>query len=86
MLELMSTQPGADRIERAAFGFMASKVLSTAIEFGLFTELVKGPLDAEHVGLRRFSENALSESCQDSDGLDTWWTLFRPFFSMIRMT
>jgi hypothetical protein len=53
----MSTQPGGDRIERAAFGFMAS-------------------LDAEHIGLKRFSENALSEICQDSDG----WTFGGHFF------
>lgn len=43
----MSSQPSADRIEQVAFGFMASKVLFSAIEFGLFTELAKGPLDAE---------------------------------------
>jgi hypothetical protein len=42
----MSTHPSADRIEQVAFGFMASKVLFSAIEFGLFTELAKGPLDA----------------------------------------
>jgi 2-hydroxy-4-(methylsulfanyl)butanoate S-methyltransferase len=40
----MTTPPSADRIEQVAFGFMASKVLFSAIEFGLFTELAKGPL------------------------------------------
>jgi hypothetical protein len=48
----MSTQPSADRIEQVAFGFMASKVLFSALEFGLFTELVKGPLDGEAVQKR----------------------------------
>jgi O-methyltransferase domain/Dimerisation domain len=43
----MSAHPTADRIEQVAFGFMASKVLFSAIEFGLFSELAKGPLDAE---------------------------------------
>jgi O-methyltransferase domain/Dimerisation domain len=43
----MSTQPGADRIEQVAFGFMASKVLFGAIEFGVFTELAKQPLDGQ---------------------------------------
>src|SRR6516162_1699825 len=41
----MSTPTGADRIEQVAFGFMASKVLFAAIEFGVFTELAKQPLD-----------------------------------------
>ena len=48
----MSTPPSADRIERVAFGFMASKVLFSAIEFGLFTELGKGPLAAEDIRQR----------------------------------
>jgi O-methyltransferase domain/Dimerisation domain len=43
----MSTQPGADRIEQVAFGFMASKVFFGAIEFGVFTELAKQPLDGQ---------------------------------------
>ena len=43
----MSTQAGADRIEQVAFGFMASKVLFAAIEFGVFTELAKQPLDGQ---------------------------------------
>ena len=48
----MSAHPTADRIEQVAFGFMASKVLFSAIEFGLFSELAKGPLDAEALKAR----------------------------------
>ena len=48
----MSQVPSADRIEQVAFGFMASKVLFSAIEFGLFTELAKGPLDADEIRKR----------------------------------
>ena len=45
----MGIPPGADRIEQVAFGFMASKVLFSAIDFELFTQLAKGPLDAEEL-------------------------------------
>ena len=45
----MGIPPGADRIEQIAFGFMASKVLFSAIDFELFTELAKGPLAAEEL-------------------------------------
>ena len=48
----MSAHPTADRIEQVAFGFMASKVLFSAIEFGLFSELAKGPLDADALKAR----------------------------------
>jgi hypothetical protein len=48
----MSAQPSADRIEQVAFGFMASKVLFSAIEFGLFTQLTKGPLNAGEIQKR----------------------------------
>jgi hypothetical protein len=48
----MTAHPTADRIEQVAFGFMASKVLFSAIEFGLFSELAKGPLDAEALKAR----------------------------------
>lgn len=48
----MNTPPRADGIEQVAFGFMASKVLFSAIEFGLFTELAKGPLNAEDIQRR----------------------------------
>src|SRR5438445_1379227 len=48
----MSAQPSADLIEQVAFGFMASKVLFSAIEFGLFSELAKRPLDASEIQTR----------------------------------
>jgi O-methyltransferase domain/Dimerisation domain len=48
----MGILPKADRIEQVAFGFMASKVLFCAIEFGVFTELAKGPLRAEEIQAR----------------------------------
>jgi hypothetical protein len=48
----MGIRPSADRIEQVAFGFMMSKVLFCALEFGLFTELSKGELDADELQLR----------------------------------
>ena len=48
----MSTPPGAEGIEQVAFGFMASKVLFSAIDLGLFTELAKRPLDANEIQAR----------------------------------
>ena len=48
----MSTQASADRIEQVAFGFMASKVLFGAIEFGVFTELAKQPLGGQALTAR----------------------------------
>src|SRR5258708_29223720 len=48
----MNTPPSADRIEQVAFGFMASKVLFSAIEFGLFTEAAKAPLNAAAIQRR----------------------------------
>jgi hypothetical protein len=48
----MSTPPSADRIEQVSFGFMASKVLFSAIEFGLFTELAKESMDAAEIQKR----------------------------------
>lgn len=48
----MNIVPSADKIELVAVGFMASKVLFTAIEFVLFTELAKGSLKAEEIQLR----------------------------------
>jgi O-methyltransferase domain/Dimerisation domain len=48
----MNTSPKPDQIQRLSFGFMASKVLFSAIEFGLFTELAKGPLGAEEIQKR----------------------------------
>ena len=43
----MSDTVTADRIMETGLGFMASKVLLTAIEMGLFTELAKAPADLE---------------------------------------
>src|SRR5882757_9007427 len=48
----MNIPPNLDRIEQVAFGFMASKVLFSAIEFGLFTELTKKPLHASEIQQR----------------------------------
>jgi hypothetical protein len=48
----MKTPPSADRIGQVAFGFMASKVLFSAIEFGLFTELAKGALSTAEIQKR----------------------------------
>jgi hypothetical protein len=45
----MNIPPNPDRIEQVAFGFMASKVLFSAIEFGLFTELAKKPLHSSEI-------------------------------------
>ncbi len=45
----MRNQPSADRIEEVAFGFKASQVLFAALDFGLFSELANGPLDAEAI-------------------------------------
>jgi hypothetical protein len=39
--DLPMTTPKTDRIEQVTSGFMASTVLFSAIEFGLFTELAK---------------------------------------------
>ena len=38
--------PSADHIMQTGVGFMASKVLLSAVELGVFTELAAGPLDA----------------------------------------
>jgi SAM-dependent methyltransferase len=48
----MSTPPSADRVEQVSFGFMASKVLFSSIEFGLFTELAKESMDAAEIQKR----------------------------------
>lgn len=45
----MASPPSAVKIEQVAFGFMASKVLFSAIDFGLFTQLAKAPLHAEEL-------------------------------------
>ncbi len=48
----MTTSPSADRIQNLAYGFMASKVLFSAIEFGLFAELAKESMDTAEVQKR----------------------------------
>jgi O-methyltransferase domain/Dimerisation domain len=48
----MTTQSSADRLEQIVFGFAGSKILFTAIELGLFTELANGPLDAAAIQAR----------------------------------
>jgi hypothetical protein len=45
----MSSQFTPERIMQLALGFWASKTLLSAIELGLFTELAKGPLDAQTI-------------------------------------
>ena len=45
----MKTLPSADHIWTVTFGYAASKVLSTAIQLQLFTELAKESLDAEKI-------------------------------------
>jgi hypothetical protein len=44
--------PSPDSILRLGFGFMASKILLSAVGLGLFTELAGAPLDAETIGRR----------------------------------
>ncbi len=51
----MSTETEAitpDRIMQLGFAFWGSKALLSAVELGLFTELAKGPLDAENLRQR----------------------------------
>jgi precorrin-6B methylase 2 len=45
----MSQELTPDRLMTTAFAFGASKVLMTAVEFGLFTELAKGPKDLAQI-------------------------------------
>lgn len=44
--------PSLDYILQTGFGFFASKTAFSAVELGLFTELAKGPLDAESLRQR----------------------------------
>jgi O-methyltransferase domain/Dimerisation domain len=48
----MDPSPSVEQIDQLAFGFLTSKVLLSAIELGLFTELAKGPLNAEQLRMR----------------------------------
>ncbi len=45
----MKKAPAPDRIMQIGLGFWGSKTLLSAIELGLFTELARGPLDADGV-------------------------------------
>lgn len=46
------SHPTPERILQTGFGFWASKLLLTAVEAGLFTELAKGPLDGPALAAR----------------------------------
>jgi hypothetical protein len=48
----MSTDLTPERILQLGFAFWGSKALLSAVELGLFTELAKGPLDAETLRAR----------------------------------
>src|SRR5215213_1213688 len=48
----MTSQPTPDGIMQLGLGFWGSKTLLTAVEFGLFTELARGPLDTETLAER----------------------------------
>src|SRR3712207_963292 len=47
-----ATAPTPDRVMQLGLGFWGSKTLLSAVELGLFTELAKGPLEAETLGDR----------------------------------
>lgn len=47
MSKVQEQRVSADRFAELGHGFMASKVFLTAVSLGVFTELAKGPLDAE---------------------------------------
>jgi hypothetical protein len=48
----MAERPTLDGIMQLGAGFWGSKTLLSAVELGLFTELAKGPLDAEALSQR----------------------------------
>ena len=52
---------GTSGTEQVAQGFMMSKVLFSALEFGLFTELTKGSLDADELNEVRRCSNRTFE-------------------------
>lgn len=49
---MAARQPTPAKIMQLGIGFWGSKTLLSAIELGLFTELAKGPLDAEQLRAR----------------------------------
>ena len=48
----MNEVPTPDRIMQLGLGFWGSKALLSAVEFGLFTELARGPSDVERLSER----------------------------------
>src|SRR5262245_15690424 len=48
----MENKPSLDHIMQVGLGFWASKTVLSAVELGLFTELARGPLDAETLRAR----------------------------------
>jgi O-methyltransferase domain/Dimerisation domain len=48
----MENKPSLDHIMQVGLGFWASKAVLSAVELGLFTELARGPLDAEALRTR----------------------------------
>ncbi|HLF58865.1 MAG TPA: methyltransferase [Alphaproteobacteria bacterium] len=66
-----------DPIFQLGFGFWGSKALLSAVEFGLFSELAKGPLDAEQLsgrlglhgrGARDFFDSLVALGMLERDG------------------
>src|SRR6187401_585767 len=49
---MAASDTGPERILALGFGFWGAKVLLSAVELGLFTELAKEPLDAQALRLR----------------------------------
>jgi hypothetical protein len=43
----VAAAPSLNNIMQTGLGFWASKTLLSAVELGVFTELARGPLDAE---------------------------------------
>ena len=48
----MGSDPTPDHLMHLGLGFYGSKTLLSAIEFGVFTELAKGPLDLQQLSRR----------------------------------
>ncbi len=75
-----STEPNPEKIMQLGLGFWGSKALLSAIELALFTELAKGPLDADALreklglhsrGARDFFDALVALGMLDRDG-DTY--------------
>ena len=48
----MNEVPTPDRMMQLGLGFWGSKAMLSAVEFGLFTELARGPSDVERLSER----------------------------------